>query len=69
MTINRLESLVFGVDDVALCTTFLEQWGLEKVESGALGATFQTIENQPVILRSTDDASLPETDEGGSSCR
>ena len=69
MTIKRLESLVFGVEDVAQCTGFLEQWGLEKVESGKSGATFRTIENQPIILRRADDTSLPPSDEAGSTCR
>ena len=34
MSIDRVESLVYGVEDMEACVRFLEDWGLEQVEAG-----------------------------------
>ena len=69
MTIERIESLLYGAEDVAASTRFFEDWGLEKVESGAAGAIFRTPENQTVHIRAADDPALPASPEGGSTLR
>lgn len=69
MTIERIESLIFGAEDVAAGTRFFEDWGLEKVESAASGAVFRTPTNQTVHIRPADDPSLPASPEAGSTLR
>jgi len=59
MDILGLESLTYGVEDMATCIRFNEDFGLEKVEAGANGATFRTVEGSTVILRNANDPSLP----------
>ena len=69
MGINRVESLVYGVDDIEKCTRFLDDWGLEKRDSGKSGATFATLENQTFIVKDINDASLPQPCEDGPTVR
>ena len=69
MTIQRIESLLFGAEDVAAGTRFFTDWGLEKIEAGAAGATFRTPENQFVHIRAADDPALPASPEAGSTLR
>jgi catechol 2,3-dioxygenase-like lactoylglutathione lyase family enzyme len=65
MTIQRIEALLYGADDVAASARFFADWGLEKVESGAAGAILRTPENQFVHIRAMDDPALPASPEGG----
>jgi catechol 2,3-dioxygenase-like lactoylglutathione lyase family enzyme len=69
VAIQRIESLVYGVTDVATCTRFFEDFGLEPVETGEAGATFRTPVNQLLHLRRADDPSLPPGLEDGSTLR
>jgi hypothetical protein len=58
MAIMRIEEVIYGVDDLAACTRFLDDAGLEKVAANDTAATFRTPVNQFVRLRRGDDASL-----------
>ncbi len=69
MAIERIESVTYGVEDVAAGIKYFEDWGLEMVERGAAGATFRTLENQTVAVRRADDASLPPTAAEGATVR
>jgi catechol 2,3-dioxygenase-like lactoylglutathione lyase family enzyme len=69
MPIERIESLTYGVADMASCTKYWEDIGLEKVEGGAKGATFRTPTNQFVFLRMMDDPALPKAPEDGPTMR
>jgi hypothetical protein len=69
MGINRIEGLVYGVDDIEKCTQFLDEWGLEKHETNAKGATFTTLENQTFIIKEIGDSSLPVAVEEGPKVR
>ena len=69
MTILRIETVTYGVDDMPACIAFMEDWGLEKLESGAAGAGFRTRENQHLLLRRSDDPGLPATEEDGPTVR
>lgn len=69
MGIVRLEELRFGVEDVAECVRFFDDFGLERVEHGRDGAVYRTPVNQSLQLRRIDDPSLPESVEPGSSIR
>lgn len=59
MAIQRIERLVFGVDDIALCSRFLTDIGLQPVEAGNTYSSFRTPANQFVELRPIDDPALP----------
>lgn len=69
MTIERIESITYGVEDVDLCTRFFNDVGLEHVESGRTGAIFRTPTNQFVHLLQADDPSLPTAYREGSNVR
>jgi catechol 2,3-dioxygenase-like lactoylglutathione lyase family enzyme len=69
VAIQRIESVVYGVTDVAACRRFFEDFGLEPVEGGGNGATFRTPVNQYLHLRSADDPMLPPGLEDGSTLR
>lgn len=69
MAIDRIESVVYGVADVATCSRFFEDWGIELVEGGQTGATFRTPVGQTLHLRRADDPSLPPPLEDGSTLR
>lgn len=49
MGINRIEGLVYGVDEIEKCTQFLDEQGLEKKENNAKGATLCNAMAQPII--------------------
>jgi len=64
-----LETVVYGVEDLALSTRFFEDFGLETIERGAAGHTFELPERTSLQLRRHDDASLPVAPEAGSTIR
>lgn len=55
MKILGLEELVFGVDDAAACATFLTDYGL----TDAGGGRFEAVDGSAVVIRKSDDPSLP----------
>lgn len=69
MAIQRIESLVFGVDDVDAGTRYFDDWGLEPLERGASGAVFRTLENQTIHVRPADDPDLPAAPDSGATLR
>ena len=69
MPIVRPESIVYGVEDVARCVKYFEDFGAEAVERGSQGATFRTLENQTIEVRAAGDAALPPALEPGSTLR
>lgn len=69
MTIERIESLIYGADDVDAGIRYFENWGLEEVERGESGAVFRTPRNQIIAIRRADDTALPPSPEGGSTMR
>ena len=69
MDILGLESIVYGVDDMPTCIRFNEDFGLERVEAGANGATFRTAEGATVVLRKVNDPALPPAVTPGSQIR
>jgi hypothetical protein len=69
MTISRIESVVYGVEDVAAGIRYFEDWGLECVERGDRGADFATSAGQSILVRSSTDAALPAAVESASTVR
>ena len=64
-----IESVTYGVADVAQSTRFFEDFGLVALERGASGATFGTPEQTTVLVRDAEDASLPSAVEPGPTVR
>ncbi|OHV41277.1 MULTISPECIES: VOC family protein [Pseudofrankia] len=74
MTILRIERAVYGVDDVATCRRFFEDFGLTaEAADGSDGSdecvVLTTRTNQVVELRRRDDMALPPAVEPGSTLR
>jgi catechol 2,3-dioxygenase-like lactoylglutathione lyase family enzyme len=61
MAINGIETVVYGVDDVALCTRFFEDFGLPLEEKTADEARFRLPEGSHVVLRHVKHPSSPES--------
>src|ERR1700691_4076550 len=59
MSLLGVQSLVYGVDDLATCTRFYQEFGLELVEHEPDIARFQLSEGSSVILRHRVDPALP----------
>jgi catechol 2,3-dioxygenase-like lactoylglutathione lyase family enzyme len=59
MNIIGLDTLVFGVDDVASCARYLTDYGLTPVRLTEAGGTFEALDGTSVTLRHKDDATLP----------
>ena len=60
MSLLGVQSLVYGVDDLATCTRFYQEFGLELVEHEPDVSRFQLSEGSSVILRRRDDPALPQ---------
>lgn len=70
MPITGIESLVYRVGDVELCTRFFTDFGLPLKEATAAFARFELAEGSQVIIRHRDDPILPETPmEGDGVCQ
>jgi hypothetical protein len=69
MKILRIESLVYGVDDLDASIRYYEDWGLALERRGTHGADFVLPSGQTICLRANDDRSLPDPVESGSTVR
>lgn len=69
MAIIGIESLIYGVDDVALCTKYFEDFGLSVLESNGHTSRFKLEEGSNVVLRHIDDPALPSTKQNGTGVR
>lgn len=69
MSILRVESVIYGIEDIQDGKRFLSAWGLDEIEGGDNGAVFKTLENQDMVIRKVDDAALPPAIETGSTVR
>jgi catechol 2,3-dioxygenase-like lactoylglutathione lyase family enzyme len=58
MGIERIEELIFGVEDLDACARFYEDYGLEPVERDEDHAVLRTMVNQRIKLYHADDPSL-----------
>lgn len=59
MSILRIEEVLYGVEDVAVCSRFFEDAGLEQISQSRDHAVFRTPVNQYLRLSSQHDPSLP----------
>ena len=58
MKILGPDYLIFGVDDLDACVKCISDYGLNKVEVSATGATFEALDGTGVIIRKSGDAGL-----------
>jgi len=61
VAILGIESLVYGVDDVGVCTKFFDDFGLPRVPQTDSSSTFKLEEGSRVVLRQIDDPALPRS--------
>ena len=60
MNITGLESLVFGVDDMAACRQYLLDYGLDEVDyDPAVGGTWAALDGTNITARHSADPKLP----------
>lgn len=69
MSIERIESVTYGVDDLDECTRFFSDFGLTLVEDTADRSVFETQVGQTVVLRHIDDPALPRSVESTAGIR
>lgn len=69
MNIVGLDSLVFGVDDVAACAQYLTDYGLIPGEGPAQSGRFEALDGTSIQILRVDDPSLPAPLPTGSSLR
>lgn len=60
MAILGIESVVFGVDDLDLCTRFWDDFGLKPLWRDARESVFEVDTGSKVIVRQRDDTGLPD---------
>ena len=69
MAIERIESVTYGVEDLAECTRFFSDFGLTLAEQTDDRAVFTTQVGQTVVLRPMNDPDLPPAVESGPGIR
>jgi catechol 2,3-dioxygenase-like lactoylglutathione lyase family enzyme len=69
MKIMRIESLVYGVEDLEAGKRYLDDWGVASVDRGQKGTDYVLPSGQTIALRDAADRSLPEPVEAGSTLR
>jgi catechol 2,3-dioxygenase-like lactoylglutathione lyase family enzyme len=69
MAILGVESVEFGVDDVATCTRFWNDFGLNQVAQDDATSVFEVASGSRVIVMGGDDARLPKRNFPGNGVR
>jgi len=69
MRIIGPDELVFGVDDLEACRTFLTDYGLTEAGWSDAGGTFVALDNTAITIRNRDDAGLPKQLASGNTLR
>ncbi|HEX3970426.1 MAG TPA: VOC family protein [Stellaceae bacterium] len=69
MDITGVDSVVFGVEDLAAARRFLTEYGMTEIEHGATGASFEALDGSGVVLRQATDAALPGATVKGATAR
>lgn len=58
MNIIGPDALVFGVDDVAACTQYLIDYGLQPLDLSANGGRFEALDGTAIVIAHKDDPAL-----------
>lgn len=67
MKIIGLDEVVFGVEDIPACSTYLTDYGLDAVNVDVAGGRFEALDGTAVVLAHANDESLPP--EMGNGCK
>ena len=59
--INGIQTVLYGVDDVELCTRYFVDFGLPLIEKSDAHAHFRLDEGSEVIVRSINDPAIPKS--------
>ena len=69
MSIEGIDRVTYGVEDLAACRRFFLDWGLKLVREDASGLDFECLNGCELFVRKLDDPSLPPAVEAGSTLR
>lgn len=69
MSIQGIDAITYGVEDVAQCRRFFLDWGLALAREAEGRLTFECLNGCEVIVAPKDDPSLPPAIEAGSTLR
>jgi catechol 2,3-dioxygenase-like lactoylglutathione lyase family enzyme len=69
MSIEGIDRVTYGVEDLDACRRFFLDWGLKLVREEAAGLDFESLNGCELFVRKTDDPSLPPAVEAGSTLR
>lgn len=69
MSIEGIDRITYGVEDLVACKRFFLDWGLKLMREDAMGFDFESLNGCELLVRRTDDASLPQAVEAGSTLR
>ena len=67
--LTGIDAITYGVENLAQCRKFLDDWGLRKVSSTKHSARFETLDGTEVCLRPYNAKLLPPAMEPGSTLR
>ena len=69
MNVTNLDSVVFGINDIAACRRFWTDFGLTESSAGDGATTFSCQNGSTVVLRDAGDPRLPQPIEPGATLR
>ena len=69
MSIEGIDRVTYGVEDIAACKRFFLDWGLRLVGETDAGLDFESLNGCEVRIRKADDPSLPRAAEPGPTLR
>jgi len=69
MSIEGIDRITYGVEDIAACRKFFLDWGLKLMREDTDGLDFESLNGCELLVRKTDDPSLPPAVEPGSTLR
>ena len=69
MEFTGIDSITYGVEDMAACRRFLADWGLAEAGADGSARVFRTLDGTEVRIAPHDDPALPPAIESGSTLR
>lgn len=69
MSIEGIDRITYGVEDIAACRRFFLDWGLKLVREEANGLDFESLNGCELLVRKADDPLLPAAVEPGPTLR
>jgi catechol 2,3-dioxygenase-like lactoylglutathione lyase family enzyme len=69
MDVLGIDEITYGADDLPKCRQFFLDWGLTLADESANALTFESLNGCRIIVKKTDDPSLPPAIEDGPTLR